>query len=512
MKRNFEQSIAIDTRTLAVFRVFVGLLVLADLVLRSRNFSYFYSEDGVAPQSLAESMTPDNAFSFYYFTTDSTLIAALMVIQALIAIQLILGYKTTIATLLSFLFVISLDHHNPLVLSYADTLFRLLLFWAIFLPLGERWSIDALHADWEPRTQVASIASALILCQMVAMYFVNAYHKSMDPLWTGGEATPLIMGLDNTTFLLGEFMRNFPTLLQFGGLTWYYMLWFSWLLIFLPGRWRMLLVGMFMVAHASFAITVRIGAFPYVALAGVMLFLQTQFWIDLRTVGRYLGVDEREFRTRLEGLRRVGRYFPRVRPYDRRRKQAGAYLHSIGIGAVVIALVMFTLLSYAPVGGVDERQTEPQQEIEDVADRFNIDQPTWSIFAPTPRTTDRYYVFPAQTADGEVIDVYNEREMTYDRPGKELQKQFGTYRERFYMNSVRRAGFDGQASVLKAEYLCTTWADENDVELTHVNMYQVRENVTMDTIDTPEDRDRYINIIYQHGCGDNEPIDIAPPE
>ena len=146
--------VRIDSRTLAVFRVFVGVLIVADLLLRSRNFSFFYTEDGVVPRSLAMDVTPDYAFSVYYLTTSSTLIAALFVLQGLIALQLIVGYKTRVATVLSFLFVVSLDHHNPFVLSYADTLFRLLLFWAIFLPLGERWSIDAAHRTRAPRPHV----------------------------------------------------------------------------------------------------------------------------------------------------------------------------------------------------------------------------------------------------------------------------------------------------------------------------------------------------------------------
>ena len=196
------RAIRIDTRSLAVFRIACGLLVIADVLLRSRNFTFFYTESGVVPQSVAMALSAENAFSVYHVTTDPTLIAALFVVTALVALQLVVGYRTWLVTVLTFLLVVSLDHHNPLVLSYADVLFRLLLFWAIFLPLGERWSIDALRTDSSPRTGVASIASGAILAQIVYMYVANGYHKTESALWTGGEATPLIMGLDNTTFLL----------------------------------------------------------------------------------------------------------------------------------------------------------------------------------------------------------------------------------------------------------------------------------------------------------------------
>ncbi|MFC4436155.1 MULTISPECIES: HTTM domain-containing protein [Natrialbaceae] len=511
--RGLADSFRIDTRALAAFRVFVGLLIVADLLLRSRNFTYFYTNDGVVPQSLARSMSADGAFSFYHLTTDPLLIAALFILQGLIAIQLIVGYKTRIATILSFLFVVSLDHHNPLVLSYADTLFRLLLFWAIFLPLGERWSVDAVHADREPRTSVANIASALILGQMVFMYSVNGYHKAQNDLWTTGEATPLIMGLGDTTYFLAPYLREFQTLLQIGGLLWFIMLLSSWALLFVVGRRRMLLAAIFMAGHASFIFTVRIGAFAYVAIAGLTLFLQAQFWEDLRAVARYLEIDRRRFADRRAELGRFAASVPNVRFDSERQRRARQATYSAGIGVIVISTALFTTLSFAPIGVVD-KETVVEERIEGTAQQFSIDQPDWSVFAPTPRTTDGYYVFPAQTADGDVIDVYNGRAaVSYDRPYDELQKQYGTYRERFYMNSVRRGGYHGinDAPEKLAEYICTAWENERGSELTHVNMYRVTENVEMNTTASPADRERQTGLVYQYGCDGNEPTEIQPP-
>lgn len=503
--------IRIDTRTLAVFRVAVGLLILADLLLRARSFSYFYTDAGVVPRWLAMEAAPENAVSVYYLATDPTLIGALFVVQALIAVGLVVGYRTRIAAVLSFLLVISLDHHNPLVLSHADVLFRLLLFWALFLPLGERWSVDAVHADREPRPYVASPASALILLQMVYMYVFNGYHKSYSELWTGGEATVLILGLDNTTYLLGDLMRTVPTLLQYGGLTWYYMLLFAWLLVVLQGRTRLLFVGMFMAGHASFILTVRIGAFGYVALAGLSLFLQAQFWEDGKALLRYAGVEGGRFRAMRGELQRVGRLFPDLRIGSGTYRSARSLLYDVTLGVVVVTIALLIGVSLLQTGGVEEELGHDRQ-IENVAASLAIDQPEWTVFAPTPRTVDRYYVFPARTADGEVIDAYNDRPLSYERPHDELQKQFGTYRERFYMNSVRRGGTDGVVPTTLADHKCERWYEDHGVEITHLNMYYVAEDVTRETIDAPDERDREITLINKHGCGDTEPEEIEPPD
>lgn len=505
--------VRIDTRTLAVFRVLVGLLIVADVLLRFRNFRFFYTEEGVVPQSLATASTPDYAFSVYYFTTDTTLIFALFVLQALIAVQLIVGYKTRIATVLSFLFVVSLDHHNPLVLSYADTLFRLLMFWAIFLPLGERWSVDAIHADRAPRGSVVGVASAAILLQMIVMYVVNGYHKAHSELWITGEAAVLVFGLDNITFLLGDVMRNVPVLLQIGGFTWYAMLLFAWVLLLLQGRKRTLLVGLFLAGHAAFAITVRIGAFPYVSIAGVLLFLQASFWADAHRVLSYFDVDVDRSRFSRVRARLVclARSIPEFRVAPGIQDRINGPIYTVLIGIIAVTILMVLALSMLQMGGVVEGQTAPEQHVETVAASLGIDQPQWTIFAPHPRTVDRYYVFPARTTDGDYVDVYNDRSLTFARPHDELQKQFGTYRERFYMNSIRRAGEFGVAPRHLAEHMCAEWEDESGAELTHVTMYYVTEDVTRETIDAPEKRDREATLIYEHGCGDYEPKEIADP-
>ena len=516
IRRYASACVRIDTRSLAVFRVIAGSLVVADLLLRARNFSFFYTDDGVVPRSLAIAVTRDNAFSFYHLTTDPTAIAALFVVQALIAIQLIVGYRTRIATVLTFLFVVSLDHHNPFVLSYADTLFRLLLFWAVFLPLGDRWSIDAVHADRPPRGSVANLASAAILLQMVFMYFVNGLHKTGSELWTSGEATVLIFGLDDTTFLLGDFMRTFPTLLEYGGLLWFYLLLGSVLLVLLPGRARLLLVGLLLGGHAAFAITVRIGAFPYVSIAGLTLFLQARFWDDLAAVGRLLERYRPGLTAHVAALSRWGARTGRRVPYYRLPREP---IEPITRTAFTIVLVIaFVSIMVLPAASLVEETPvvdtdhDPAQHVDDTLRIVGVNQPPWTVFAPNPRTVDRYYVFPALTTEGDRYDVYNDRKLTFERPHDQLQKQYHTYRERFYMNSVRRAGSHGEASRVYAAYLCDTWTDEDGAELTHLNMYVVTERVTQETIDDPSERDRQVDLIYRYGCGDNNPRVIEPPD
>ena len=511
--------VRIDTRSLAVFRIFVGLLVVADVLLRSRNFLLYYTDGGIVPQSLAQANTPEYAISVYYLTSDPVAIAGLFALTALVGLSLVVGYRTRVATVLTFLLVISLDHHNPFVTSYADTLFRLLLFWAIFLPLGERWSVDAVHAettrpDWEPRASVAGVATFLVLAQMVMMYLQNGIHKTESALWRSGEATPLIFGIDEMTFLLGEWLGAFPTLLTYGGLLWFYMLLGSWLLILLRGRLRFPLVVLFIGGHLSFALTVRIGAFAYVAMAGLVLFIQQPVWDDGRRLAHWLG---RRFginpikRVPWDRFRRVARTVPAFRLVPDRYRQLKPAVYTVGFGAVVIALVLIGgvfLLNAGAVtaDGYDQHQLNHEVEqatggehVYTVARTLGVRQPEWSVFAPHPRTTDRYYVFGATTVDGERIDVFNDRAFSWDRP-EPLQAQHDTYRQRFFMNSIRRGSAGGELTRQFGEHICTVYEQEHGTELSHISMFEVTESITLETITDPSDREVDREHFYRHHC------------
>jgi len=512
--------VRIDTRSLAVFRIFVGLLVVADILLRSRNFWFYYTDDGIVTQELAQADTPEYAVSVYYLTSEPTAIAGLFVLTALVALSLIVGYRTRAATVLTFLLVISLDHHNPFVTSYADTLFRLLLFWAIFLPLGERWSVDAVHADTaggdcKPRSSVAGLATFFALGQMVMMYLQNGIHKRESALWQSGEATPLIFGIDEMTFLLGEPLGAFPTLLTYGGLLWFYMLLGSWLLILLRGRLRLPLVVLFVGGHLSFALTVRIGAFAYVALAGLVLFVQTPVWEDGRRLARWVdrrfGLDAVE-RVPWELFYRFARRLPAFDGVPNRYGRLKAGVYTVGFGAVVVVLVfvgaVFLLNAGAVLdGGYDQHQLNHEVEktaggeyVHTVARGLGIQQPEWSVFAPHPRTNDRYYVFGARTVEGDRIDAFNDRAFSWDRP-EPLQAQHDTYRQRFFMNSVRRGSADGELTHQFGEHICTVYAAEYDIELSHISMFEVTETITRETITDPTDRETDREHFYRHHCG-----------
>ena len=518
--------VRIDTRSLALFRIALGLLIVADIVLRSRNLTLFYTDHGAVPASLAVAVEPLAAYSPYTTVTSTTGVAALFALTALVGIALALGYYTRPVTVLALVLVVSLDARNPFVLSFADVLFATLLALAVLLPLGERWSIDAAAADGPRRRSVSGIATALILVQMVLMYVVNGYHKTTSELWRSGEAAVLILGIDEITYLFGDALRATPELLRLGGLVWLALLCSAWLLLLFRDRLRHLLVVAFATAHVAMALTVRVGAFSFVCLTGLVLFCQSSAWEDVERICRRIKGPSNRFRSQGhlpdpdDTRGRLAEIASRVpRPVSSVPSRASAAVRSrfpaplaSHAGVVILVCAVTTLIVVAgglsAVGLLDEGT--PEEEIDTAKSGLVAFQSDWSIFAPTPRTTDRYYVFPARTESGELIDAYADRPLSFDRPHDPLQRQHATYRERFYTSSLR-----GEDGALVAEhlgiYLCETGHTASGESITHIEFYVVEETITRATIDDPAGRDRSVHLLHRHGCEDAEPVAVASP-
>lgn len=64
-------------------------------------------------------------------------------VHIFIGLCMAVGYHTSLMTCLTWFMTVSLHARNILVLHGGDILMRMLLFFAMFLPLGEVYSIDA---------------------------------------------------------------------------------------------------------------------------------------------------------------------------------------------------------------------------------------------------------------------------------------------------------------------------------------------------------------------------------
>lgn len=309
--------IGIDPRALAAFRIGMAAILLVDLAIRAGNVAEFYAEGGFFPFEAAYRWHGTRwSWSLHLLDGSAEFQTAMLLFAAVLTGAMLLGYRTTLATIGSWVMLVSLHNRVPLLLNGGDVIFRLLLFWAMFLPLGRAWSVDALRrtrrqgrtadaasARYAP---VVSMAGAAILVQLCLMYFCTGLFKHNKD-WLSGDSMYYVFSFDAYGRPLGRFLLQYPLLCKL--ITWK-TLWLELLgppLVLLPWPWiarwaerpaiaealpnwlavslrgigysvRPLLVLAFIGMHVGIELTMTVGLFSYVSVAGWVLFLPPAFW------------------------------------------------------------------------------------------------------------------------------------------------------------------------------------------------------------------------------------------
>jgi len=279
---DFRTVFGIDLRTLALFRVGLGVLLVSDLTLRARDLAAHYTDFGIMPRAVLPRFMHDGAFSFHAAAGTAWFQAGLFALAGVCAVLLIVGYRTRVMTVLSWLFLLSLQNRNPMILSGEDNLLILLCFWAMFLPLGARFSVDAALDRRAPGPDAYfSIATLALLVQGMSMYFFSALLKS-DAQWIpDGSAVYFALQLDYFATPFALWLRQFPALLT--ALTYY--VWvlelFGPFLVFSPLFFRPVraaFVLLFVTMHLGFFACLEIGLFPAVSILMNLTFMPGWVW------------------------------------------------------------------------------------------------------------------------------------------------------------------------------------------------------------------------------------------
>ncbi|WP_227354138.1 HTTM domain-containing protein [Haladaptatus salinisoli] len=468
----------VDTRALAALRISLGVFLLTDLLLRSRDLVAHYTDAGVLPRSLLFEQFPGfSRLSIHALSGDVWMQVLLFLVAGAVALSLLLGYRTTLATLASLVLLVSLQARNPLVLNAGDSVLRRLLIWGLFLPLGERWSVDSLCEENSQR-RTASVASAALLVQVVIIYTVNGLLKLRGDLWIRGDAIRYVFSLDQLTVLLGDYVAQVPTLLRFFSKIWLAMVLSSVLLLLLTGWSRALFAALFAAMHFGMFLTMNLGLFPLISIAALIPFFPGVVW----------DAAERRFpfdATRLHRWRdRIGDAVP-ITAFSALPTTVGRWKRRV-VPAVVTALLLFVLVWNAASLGYAELPTGADSAV-------NPEERRWDMFAPEPRGTDGWYAVPGRLESGERVDAFHRSAVRWERP-REVAQTYPTHRWLVYLLDLRRARNDDLDHRF-AGYLCHQWNSNHQNKLVNVTVYYVEQPTRLDG---PESTSRVE--LVQHSC------------
>ncbi|PSQ39760.1 HTTM domain-containing protein [Halobacteriales archaeon SW_5_70_135] len=492
LRRAVRRRVRIDARSLALFRVALGSLLLADLLLRSRSLHAFYTDDGVLPRTALLAQHGPTHWSLHLASGEAWGQALLFAVAGVVAVALAVGYRTRLATAVSWLLLVSLHNRVPDVLNGGDVLLRLLLFWGLFLPLGARWSVDARHREPDEEVAgdyVAGVASAALLVQVVALYLTNAAFKLTGDVWVRGDGLRYVFSLGQFTVLLGERLGQFPALLHVLDYVWLVTIALSFALLLLTGWPRALYAVALMGMHLGMVVTMRIDLFPLVSVASLVPFLPAAVWDRAAPLA-----DRRPVRALDRWHRRLADALPVVRVADV-PPALSRVASRLSSAVVVVFLVLVVLWNVQFLGAAEVVGHEPVPEEAEPALQVTGTDQYWNMFAPDPLSVDGWVVAPAQLPDGSRVDAYRDGSVDWDRP-EDVSSTYPTARWRKYLVGLWR--YDTADRRQFAAYLCDRYERRHGVRPRRVTVYFVEQPtvVGVPDDDEPTERER----LERHTC------------
>jgi hypothetical protein len=169
--------------------------------------------------------------------------------------------------------------------SGADMQLNLLLFWAMFVPLGARFSVDAaLSRRDTAENAYASVATFALMLQVAYLYLFGALLK-VDSEWTTTfDAVYYSLHAHQLITPLAPYFRMWPEPLYWITIYVYYLELLAIALLFSPVRTavcRLAALPLLVSLHLGFALLLSIGIFPLVSLTGLMVFVPGLLWNHL---------------------------------------------------------------------------------------------------------------------------------------------------------------------------------------------------------------------------------------
>jgi len=494
LRRRVESRFEVDSRSLAIVRVSLGLILLTDLIHRSGYIGMFYTDAGVYPLTAFENTyTRYNSISLHAASGELWLQQLLFFLAGVFAVLFIIGYRTRLIGFISLGLLLSLHGRNPAVLNGGDRMLRVFLFVALLAPLGERWSIDALRRD-SARPKVVSFGTAAVLIQPIVIFTSNAVQKHAGEKWYAGDALQIALSNDVMTVYLGDVLVEYPNLLTVLNYGWLVLIGGSAVFLLLPvGRVRALVALGYMSAFLGMSVTMTVGLFPAVLIASVTPFLTTPFWDTLTRIAPSrlpclpdnsqlgaLGSRPLEHRV-LDGLDERGHEF------------VASYVVAFGKSAVTVFgfLAIVWMISFSAADTTD-------YDLPDELDYSHLDQQSWGLYAPDPSKSYSWYPVGAELENGTEVDAFEGGEVDFDRP-PDAATEYETFRHRKFMQKVEDSGEEENSDYIAqgySEWTCRR-ATEKHGDVEKITVYEMYQSSPVDG-----DFEEPVKFtVIEHGCG-----------
>ena len=407
----------LDLRALALFRIAIATCLLWDVATRLGDFADHYSDAGYVPVELAYELGGRVARLYLPIWSHGSDLVVMGLFGLLVAcaLALLVGFHTRIASVACWLLLVSLQVRNPLVASFGgDTVLRVALFWAMLLPLGGWYSLDARRAargGGERATRLLSAASVALVAQVTLLYVTTGLAK-YGGTWLNGSALYYALHVDYFGNGLGAWLREREALLPVFS---YATLWFERygpILLFVPFAtdvFRLLAVVLFVGFHLGLALFMDVGPFPLYTMALWPAFLPSAFFDD---------------------------WLPRLRAQTPRPPAGDPWLRQHVAGQLFAAIALVFVIGHVATHA--ERWRDPGRRLPSplvyFGKLFQLQQ-DWDMFGPNPPQRDIWPLIAGEYEDGSRLDLLSGEPYEPHKP-EDMPAYLGSFRARLYFRAL----------------------------------------------------------------------------
>ena len=226
----------VDPRALGLFRIAFGVLCFYDVFRRYQWIETFYANSGVLSNHFTL-FRPHSTYNFsllYTFSNPEEVKLFFLFTMGCLLLFTV-GLWTRALHVICMLCIISIHSRNVLLENGGDVVMNLWWLWTLWLPLGARYSVDALRRSLRggrgerppdlvrplatPSTPVRSLAVFAILCQLAVIYLFNVLHKG-GASWADGSAIAWVLEQDRVATHFGQWAKETWPMWVFKGMTW----------------------------------------------------------------------------------------------------------------------------------------------------------------------------------------------------------------------------------------------------------------------------------------------------
>lgn len=458
--------LSVDRRSLGLFRVLFGLVLFSDLLRRWAELRFWYTNSGLLPNHTLL-WRPPASHSFSLFFTVSTELEAQLgfALCAVAYAMFVLGYRTRLAQVLTLLARVSLNSRLAVLENGGDMVMDLLCLLTLVLPLGARFSLDAVlramrderatpqddRAPSAPPAPVQSLAVLGLLLQFATIYYFNAAAKS-GAAWRDGSAVHYALHQDKLVTWAGVWMREHLPLEAIHALSWSTLAteWLGFALIITPAyvrQARLLAVCLMPSLHLGFALGLNLGSFSPAMMSFFPLLLMTEHWDALeRRFGARLMPFAHRLQLRLRPCLRWAGVPAPAEPPSLARAHSWRWLSEGAVAILLLAITSEVLNDNAPV---PKALRLPQPAWAHAIIEYPRILQGWRMFASEPPRVDSMIYVDATTASGAHVDPYNE--VASDQPfpsGDVVPTHMG--QSQYFVMYSDRIGSEGYAAYRQA--------------------------------------------------------------